>query len=178
MLIVSFLAYRYDPLPIHSSEVLPTYLGARQLTEDVRAKTNLYLAIGAMQERRSATGTFEGFDAAEGEDVVESLAWSREPTTNLLVAQVTVATQDRAQVVTTSGSGTAYCLQWGGGAVTIGEASTIPAARRRCDAVPWSSQELEIMDFDVICDEAPESSVMLCRAVQRLLDEILTTPAL
>jgi hypothetical protein len=92
--------------------------------------------------------------------------------------QDTAANQDRAQVVTTSGSGTAYCLQWDGEALTMGEASTIPAARRGCDAVPWSSQELAIMDFDVLCDEAPESSVMLCRAVQRLLDEILTTPAL
>jgi hypothetical protein len=144
----------------------------------VRAKTNLYLAIGAMQDYRDATGAFEGFDAAAGEDVVGSVAWSTEPTTDPLVVQVTAANQDRAQVVTTSGSGIAYCLQWDGGGVTIGEASTIPAARRGCDAVPWSSQELAIMDFDVLCDEAPESSVMLCRAVQRLLDEILTTPAL
>jgi hypothetical protein len=178
LVIVSFLAYRYDPLPIHSSEVLPSYLGARELTQDVRAKTNLYVAIGAMRDYRAATGTFAGFDAAEGEAAAASLAWTEVTTTDPLVVRVTLATENRAQVVTTSGSGTAFCLRSEGGSVTMGEANTIPAARRGCDAVPWSSRELATIDFDELCDEAPASSVMICRAVQRYIDEILATPTL
>lgn len=176
LLIVAFLAPRYDPLPVQVSEILPTYLGARVLAQDVRAKTNLRDAIVAMDAYRAETGTYVGFGTATGEDLVPAIVWSDEASTETLVVGVTVVSDERARVLTTSASGSAFCIQSAGGIVTIGAGNSIAGAGRHCADALWSPQELAMVDLGAICDEAPAFSVLLCRSVEQLIDEILATP--
>ena len=176
LLAVSLLAARFDPVPVQMSESLPTYLGARVLAQDVHVKTDLHEAILAMEGYRSRTGAFDGFDAEAGEAALPGTAWTDGTPGDKLVVGVMIANGDRAQVVALSWSGAAICLQSTGGVLTLGSASSVPEARLRCAEAPWSEQELAMVDFGAICDEAPPSSVLLCRNVQEVIEVELRRP--
>ncbi|MGH2590526.1 MAG: hypothetical protein ACRDGW_06990, partial [Actinomycetota bacterium] len=99
LLLVTVFAARFDPLGIQIATSLPTYLGARELAQDVRTKTNLTLAIAAMDEYRAEHGTYRGFDNGAGESRVPELAWSDVPTGEELVVRITEASRTGAQVI-------------------------------------------------------------------------------
>jgi hypothetical protein len=178
LLLVSVLAARFDPLGIQVATSLPTYLGARELAQDVRTKTNLFEAVAAMEKYRAENGTFRGFDAAAGENAVPEVAWSDGPTSEELVVRITEASSTTAQVVAHSGSHSVFCAQTSAAGATYGEAGRmhVALARAACDSTPLTSDALRMLDVDGLC-VGVEDAIVLCRSVQRLLRETLATPA-
>jgi hypothetical protein len=178
LLLVSAFAARFDPLGIQIATSLPTYLGVRELAEDVRTKTNLSLAIAAMEEYRADHDTYRGFDAAAGESTVPELAWSDGPTGEELVVRITEASATTAQVVARSGSRTVFCAQTSSAGSTYGEAEggRVGLARAACGSTPLTSDALRMLDVEGLCVGVDEA-IVLCRSVQRLIRETLATPA-
>lgn len=178
LLLVSVFAARFDPLGIQIATSLPTYLGARELTQDVRTKTNLSLAIAAMEEYRADHDTYRGFDAAAGESTVPELAWSDGPTGEELVVRITEASNTGAQVVARSGSRTVFCAQTSSAGSTYGEAEggRVGLARAACGSTPLTADALRMFDVEGLCVGVDEA-IVLCRSVQRLIRETLATPA-
>jgi hypothetical protein len=179
LLLVSVLAARFDPLGIQIGTSLPTYLGARELAQDVRTKTNLSQAVAAMEEYRGEHGSYEGFDAAAGEAFASELAWSDGPTGEDLVVQITEASRTTAQVVAHSGSRSVFCAQTSGAGTTYGEAGRgqVVLARAACGSAPFTADALRMLDVEAFCDGVDDSAILLCRSVQRLIRETLATPA-
>jgi hypothetical protein len=177
LLIACVMAARFDPLGIQVSTSLPTYLGARQLAEDVRTKTNLTEAIAAMEAYRAARGTYRGFDAAAGETLAPELAWSDAPTGVELVVQVAETSATIGRVMARSGSGRAFCAETSSVAgVTYGEARRVALARAVCDSEPLDGAALRMIDVRTLCDGADDGAILLFRSVQRNIREILATP--
>lgn len=178
LLLVSVLAARMDPLPFQISTVLPTYLGARELAQDVRTKTNLSEAVAAMEAYRTEHGTYLGFDASVGETTVPELAWSDGPTGEELVVRITEASSTTAQVVARSGSRSVFCAQTLGAGITYGEAGRgqVGLARAACGSTPLTSDALRMLDVEGLC-VGVDDAIVLCRSVQRLIRETLATPA-
>jgi hypothetical protein len=178
LLLVSVLAARFDPLGIQIATSLPTYLGARELAQDVRTKKNPTLAIAAMEEYRTEHGTYRGFDAAAGERSVPELAWSEVPTGEELVVRITVASSTSAQVVAHSGSRSVFCAQTSDAGATYGEAggAQVGLARAACGSTPLTPDALRMLDVGGLCAGVDEA-IVLCRSVQRLIRETLATPA-
>lgn len=182
LLVVSMLAYRFDPLPVQIAIALPTFLGERQFAQDVRAKMNLEEAIGAMDAYHAARDTYRGFDAATGETAVPELAWSERATGENLVVAVAAATASRAQVVAASGSGKVFCVQAladdvGGSTVTYGVGDGLGEARTNCGDTPWTPRATAMFPMETMCDGVVNETIVICRAVQHLLRETLDTPA-
>jgi hypothetical protein len=179
LLLVSVLAARFDPLGIQIGTALPTYLGARELAQDVRTKTNLSLAVAGMEEYRMEHGSYEGFDAAAGEALVSELAWSDGPTGEELVVQITEASRTTAQVIARSGSRSVFCAQTSGAGATFGEAGRgqVALARAECSSTPLTADALRVLDVEAFCNEVDDGAIVLCRSVQRLIRETLATPA-
>ena len=179
LLVVTLIAVRADPLPTQISTVLPTYLGQRELAQDVRVKHNLTAALAAMESYRTTNGTYAGFDAAAGEEAAPELAWQDGRTGEELVVGITRATDTRAQVVALSGSGTAFCLQEVGGTRTVGAAERggVVAARAACGSAAWTAGELRMFDVEAMCDGMDDQVLTMCRAAQLLVRETLATPA-
>jgi len=174
---LSVVAVRTDPLPIQVAVSLPTYLGERELAQDVRTKLNLDEALLAMRAYRAEHGTYGGFDAAIGESVAPELAWSDGPAGSELVVGVTIATGDRAQVVAASGSGATFCLQATGATTTYGfvDPGGPAAARATCASTPWSPAATRMFDVGALCDGADDQTILICRVVQQLLRKTLAT---
>ncbi len=177
LLVVAFLAHRYDPLPVQLATSLPIYLGIREQAQDVRAKTSLQLASQALEAYREANGTFRGFDARAGEAAVPTLDWHDGPTNEPLVIGVTEPAADRAQVVTLSANGTAYCVQDTNGATMYGEAQAgVRAARAACAVKPWTAAAIGTVPVAGLCLGVDDQGIVICRAVQRLVRNTLATP--
>lgn len=178
VLLVAVLAARMDPLPFQISAVLPTYLGVRELAQDVRTKTNLSEAVAAMEAYRTEHGTYLRFDASVGETTVPELAWSDGPTGEELVVRITEASRTTAQVVARSGSRSVFCAQTLGAGITYGEAGggQVGLARAACGSTPLTSNALRMLDVEGLC-VGVDDAIVLCRSVQRLIRETLATPA-
>jgi hypothetical protein len=177
LLAISVLMQRTDPLPIQVSVALPSYLGERELANDVRTKQNLEEGMRAMQAYRSERGTFEGFDASMGEALVPSLAWSDHPTGEDLVVRVTATTADRAQLLAASASGATFCLRATGGTLTYGVAEHGGASEAiaACGSTPWTSAAMRMFDVEAMCDPADDQTILICRAVQQMIRRVLAT---
>ena len=176
LLVVSILAAGLDPLGIEIATSLPTYLGPRVQAQDVRAKMNLTQALSAMESYRAEQGTFRGFDAAAGETLAPGLAWSDTPTGDRLVVRIARMTATIAQVVTVSGSGSAFCAEMTRAGLTYGVAQRVVLARAACGSEPLDAAALRMIDVDTFCDNADDTAIVLCRYVQRLLRETLASP--
>jgi hypothetical protein len=174
---ISVLMQRTDPLPIQISVTLPTYLGERNVANDVRTKQNLDEAMRAMRSYRAEHGTFEGFDASVGESLVPSLAWSDDPSGENLVVRVTTATGERAQLLAASASGSTFCLRAKGSTLTYGVAEHGGASEAiaACGSMPWTSAALKMFDVEAMCDGMDDQVILVCRAVQRLIRRVLVT---
>jgi len=176
LLVVSILAAGLDPLGIEIATSLPTYLGPRVLAQDVRTKMNLTRAISAMESYRAEQGTFRGFDAAAGETLAPEIAWSDSPTGDMLAVRIARTTATIAQVVTVSGSGSAFCAETTLAGVTYGVARRVALARAACQSEPLDAEALRMIDIDTFCNNADDTAIVLCRYVQRLMRETLASP--
>jgi hypothetical protein len=177
LLLVAFLAQRYDPLPVQIATALPTYLGERSLAQDVRAKLDLQLAVDAVNGYRAANGSYRGFDAAAGEAAAPRLDWHDGVPSDRLEVGVAEAGTDRARLVIRSLSGTAFCLQ----TLARGNSSalTFGSARRgtpSCVAESWTAPSASVVPIAHMCDGADDQTVVICRAVQHLLRTTLAHP--
>jgi hypothetical protein len=176
LLVVSILAAGLDPLGIEIATSLPTYLGPRILAQDVRTKMNLSQAVDAMESYRAEQGTFRGFDAAAGETLAPELAWSDSATGDTLVVRIARTTATTGQVVALSGSGSAFCAETARAGATYGVARRVGLARAVCGSEPLDAAALRMIDIETFCDNADDTSIVLCRYVQRLLRETLASP--
>ncbi len=176
LLVVSILAAGLDPLGIEIATPLPTYLGPRELAQDVRTKMNLIQAIDAMKSYRAERGTFRGFDAAAGERLAPELRWSDSATGDTLLVRIARTTAATGQVVALSGSGSAFCAETSSAGVTYGVAESVALARAVCGSEQLDTAALRMIDIDTFCDDADDTAIVLCRHVQRLLREILASP--
>jgi hypothetical protein len=172
-LVTSVFAARFDPLGIQIATSLPTYLGARELAQDVRIKANLMWAIDAMDAYRTEHGTYAGFDAAAGAATERALAWSDDGPDEELVVRITEASDTTAQVVAHSASGRVFCAQRVGTSVTFGQADTLALARAACATSPLDGAALNVFDIETFCDDVDDGALLLCRSVQRLMREVL-----
>jgi hypothetical protein len=183
LLALSLLAVRTDPLPIQISTSLPTYLGARELAQDVRAKMNLGIAIDAMQSYRAEHGTFVGFNAAAGERAASELDWLDGASGDQLVVGIVAADAGKARLVTSSDSGRAFCMQVISGAgrasVTYGSAGhdDVDRAIGRCGSTAWTPAAVRMFDVDAMCSGADDQVIIMCRSVQRLVRTTLASPS-
>jgi hypothetical protein len=178
VLVVSVIAQRADPLPVQISMSLPTFLGARELANDVRAKTNLALAADALDAHRSAGGTYRGSDAELGEAAAPALAWSDGVPAEDLVVGLVASSRASATLVARSESGAAFCVTTSIAGRTLGVGDGVREARAACASAAFTSADLATLDLGPICAQVDEAAVLLCRSVQRLTEEILATPAL
>lgn len=186
LLIVAILAARYDPLPIQISTSVPTYLGQRQAANDVRALMNLDVAIGALEAYRLDAPTYVGFDAAIGEAHAGELRWLDRVTHNPLVVTVAEAGPSRAVVLAQSGSGRMYCAQTTGDAARYGYAEHRPPsaggatlaerALASCGATAFIADAIRLFDVSAMCEGVQDQGILICRASQRLIRDILASP--
>jgi hypothetical protein len=180
LLALSMLVVRTDPLPIQISTSLPTYLGARAMAQDVRAKMNLGIAIDAMRAYRAEHGTFVGFDAAAGERAASALDWQDGASGDGLVVGIVAADAARARIVASSDSGRAFCMQ----AVTRSAGATygsaghddVDRAMGRCASTDWTPAAVRMFDVDAMCSGADDQVIIICRSVQRLVRTTLASP--
>ena len=182
LLALSMLAVRTDPLPIQISTSLPTYLGARSTAFDVRTKMNLGSAIEAMQTYRAEHGTFSGFDAQAGEQAVPELDWADGASEDQLVVGVVAVDRNRAQILSSSPSGKAFCVQAvpspAGETVTYGSAGhdDLDRAMGRCGSTAWTPAAIRMFDVDAMCAGADDQVIVICRAVQMVIRKALASP--
>jgi hypothetical protein len=184
VLLVSFLAARFDPVGTQISTTLPTYLGARILAEDVRAQHNLVDALAALEAHRADAGTYVGFDATDGAAAVPELAWADRASHEQLVVAIETARVDLARVVVRSGSGAVYCGAVTPSGTTSGRAdregdgikAQVARAVAACDAEPLSAAAIPTIDVAGLCTLADPDGIPLCRSVQELLARTLATP--
>ena len=160
---------------------LPTYLGVRRVTEDVRVQMNLRLAIDAMDRYRAESGTYRGFDAEVAATIEPRLAWTERASdaTEPLWMWIATAHNDVARVVGVSRGGSAICIERTPEGLTYGSASgrfgSAPTSRLlkralgACGATPWSSSVLQAPPFESMCvDLDPSGGYLICRMVQAL----------
>jgi hypothetical protein len=182
LLALSMLAVRTDPLPIQISTSLPTYLGARSTAFDVRTKMNLGAAIEAMQTYRAEHGTFSGFDAKAGEQALPELDWRDGASEDQLLVGIVAADANRAQVLASSPSGKAFCVQTvtrpAGESVTYGSTGhgDVDQAIGRCGSTAWSPAAIRMFDVDAMCAGADDQVIVICRAVQMVIRKALASP--
>lgn len=182
LLAISMLAVRTDPLPIQISTSLPTYLGAREVAQDVRAKIDLGIAIDAMRAYHAEHGTFVGFNAAAGERAVSALDWQDGASGDQLVVGIVAEEAGMARLVTSSGSGRAFCMQAVSGparaSVTYGSArhDDVDRAMGRCGSTAWTPAAVRMFDVDAMCSGADDQVIIMCRSVQRLVRMTLASP--
>jgi hypothetical protein len=182
LLAISMLAVRTDPLPIQISTELPTYLGERALAEDVRTKMDLGVAIEAMQTYRVEHGTFNGFTAQAGERAAPELDWRDGASEDQLVVGIVAADGNRAQVLASSPSGNAFCLQAAtgpaGASVTYGSAGhdDVDRAMGRCGSTAWTPAAVRMFDVAAMCSRVDNQVIIICRAVQLNIRKTLASP--
>jgi type IV pilus assembly protein PilA len=91
---------------------LPTFLGARERTQDRAAQTDLRTALAAALTHWAASGSYAGFDVAEAERSEPSLEW-RPQGTPPAVREITIqrAVGTELLLVTRARSGVYFCLR-------------------------------------------------------------------
>jgi hypothetical protein len=196
LLLIAVLAVAFSPLPAQLAEALPTYAGLRSGAQDLRAKMNLEQGLAAMDSFRTARGSYAGFGAAAGRRVEPGLAWQDRLPTRFgagatLTVHVIAAEPRRAELVTLSESGSAFCIREARAAghraaITYGvglssgaarasgrPGSAVAAAVAACGSIPWSPAAVRPIDISSICDLASERSQLACQAVKRLVIETI-----
>ena len=176
LLVASVLVAGLDTLGIEIAISLPTYLGPRIQAQDVRTKMNLTEAISAMEAYRAREGTFRGFDAAAGEALAPDLGWAETATGEPLLVRVTRTTLTTGQVVALSGGGNTFCAETSPSGVTYGAGKGVASARAACTSKALDAAALRMIDIGSLCNDADDSSILLCRSVQRLLRDTLASP--
>jgi hypothetical protein len=138
-----------------------------------------------MDAYRAEHGTYRGFDAAVGEDALPALAWSDGVPSEELVVGVTIASEDRAQLVALSQSGAAFCVQAvtvpSGGNVTdvtygSSDRKDLAGARADCGSTPFTSAATRMFDVGAMCVGVDDQTILICRAVQKLIRTTLRSP--
>lgn len=183
---VSLIAGLNDPASIRVATPLATYIGARDLANDVRAKMNLALAVGTLDQYKSKHETYRGFDAKTAEDVQPALTWQdglSDPTATAILVVDVLPTG--ARLATLSASGRAYCIEkLAGGQVQFGSSGSagsdpnpqgnVESAMAHCGSMPWTSSSpgraptLECL---------PEyGDYIICRMVEVLIHNIMQDP--
>jgi len=184
LLAVSAIAYRADPLPIRIGEPIPTYLGYRDRVDDVRARTNLDMAISAAGLYREERGTWKGFDAKTAAAIQDQLTWvdpapatdNGSPTLHFQTATIATASRPVVRIVTRSQSGDFFCIQRTPDAgVTWGSGRSQSAAAADCGSNPWTAHETQPMP-QLDCPSGAEQGYLICRMVQVLAIDIMKTP--
>jgi hypothetical protein len=168
---------------------LPTYLGIRDRAQDARAKLNLLDALEAATAFRASNPEPATFDAATGRVLEPSLRWTdsaRAPRS--LTVIVLRASSDLVRLATLSASGAAICTQatraagwaptYGVGEQhgTDGAARSLADAVNGCDHEPFTSATVPSLPVDTMCDGIDRDGIIICRAVQHLVREILASP--
>jgi hypothetical protein len=191
VLIVSHIAANADTFGIYYSIPLPTYLGMRNATEDLRTKLDLQQAISDAMAYRSTHHTFVGFDAAIANAADPTLAWYDgspvkvcDPaigcSTPPLVMGITQASARLIQIAAHSSSGNNFCVQRRTpGPATYGEASDpqaggsgLTSAIASCGVKPWTSAVLTPLP----ALDCFHPYLLICRMVQVLDAGILKAP--
>ena len=190
VLIMSLVAFRGDPLPVQIGTALPTYVGARVSTMDLRTRQLLHRALGDMDGYRAEHGSYRGFDAAVAAASDPDLTWrsgvlaasdgARIPE---LTMGIVSASETTARVAAVSESGNAFCIQRVSGATAYGvgpgrddvtSAEALDAALAACGSTPWTSQALRPFPIATLCTGMEEDlGYPVCRMVQVVMTETL-----
>ena len=197
LVLFALTAFRFDPAPVEYQTAVPSYFEVRVHAQDLRTKLNLQLALGALGSYRDANGGYEGFDAAAGERAVPALAWADGIPTQVdrfsppaLVVGVLEASSGRAELVSLSDSGRAFCVRTGGSnGTTYGAggrdwpsgmpdpAVSFARAVASCGAAPWTPNVLRPFPVASLCVGADDGSIIMCRATQRAIRETMRNVA-
>jgi hypothetical protein len=165
---------------------LPTYLGIRDRAQDARAVMNVIAALDAAAAQRA--GTRSRFDAEAGATSAPSLRWSDGPAERELTVAVLRSTPTLVRVGTISASGAAVCGQasaddgWaptygvGSSRGTLGARRAFTEAVARCGDRPLDADAVPDLPVDTMCDGIDRDGIIICRAVQHLVLEILASP--
>jgi hypothetical protein len=182
LLVTCLIAVRYDPLQVEIAISLPTYLGARDAVADQTTKQRLDDALGVVAAY-AADHDMAGFDATTGARAGGSLRWidglpsaaagERPPGRSVSVLPVAGG----VQLVALSGSGHGICVQAGShGRSTFGVSSVqggwsaaMADAVRHCTDRAFDAAALRPFPIESLCNDVGDESIMICRAVQRLL---------
>jgi hypothetical protein len=186
VLVVSTIAFIGDPGPTQIGTPLPTFLGVRSAAQDARALMNLDLAMDAMHAHGDDHGTYRGFDAATAGRREPTLAWLDGPATGdvaTLQVQILTASGRSARLLTIASSGRAFCAQTTGEGWTYGSADAggygpdVRAAIDVCGSTTWSDDAIRVPPYATMCaDLDPQGGYLICRMVQALVRQTLTTP--
>ncbi len=182
LLITCLIAARYDPLPVEISIALPTYLGARDAVADLAVKQRLDDALQVVTDYRVDHGGVGGFDAAAGSRAGDGLRWidglprpmDGRPS-DRTVSVLSVA--GGVQLAALSHSGHGICVRvapsggstFGVSAVRGGWPVVIADAVTHCADRTFEATVLRPFPIASLCDDVADESIMICRAVQRLL---------
>jgi hypothetical protein len=93
------------------------------------------------------------------------------------VVRITGANDTSAQVVARSPTGSTFCAETSSAGVTYGSARSLPGARAACSSAPLTAHALRTVEIETLCDGIDDDAILLCRSVQRVVREILATPA-
>jgi hypothetical protein len=201
LLLIAGSAFLLDPAPAQYGASLPTYLGERAYVQDLRTKLNLQEALGAAGGYRAVHGTYAGFTAAAGEAAVRSLAWAdgipgEARSDQPLRVGIVVASASGVRLVSLSESGRAFCARatvtdgvpgsptYGAGrgmdgpGDMPGSADGFAQATAACGSAPLNEDALRPFPIAGLCDGVGDGSLVICRAVQRLLRQAIRTEAL
>jgi hypothetical protein len=191
VLIMSLVAFRGDPLPVQIGTALPTYVGVRASTMDVRTRQLLHRALEDMEAYRAEHGSYRGFDAEVAAASDPALTWqtgvpaaaedgARIPK---LTMGIVTASETTARVAAVSESGNAVCIQREAGAMAYGvgpgrhdvtSAEALDAALAACGSTPWTSQALRPFPVATLCTGMEEDlGYPVCRMVQVVMTQLL-----
>ncbi len=194
MLAVSATAFLLDPGPAHYAEAVPTYLGARTYVQDLKARSDLWRGMVAVNRYRERTGSLTGFDALAARTEAPWLAWTDGvPASPTQVGLAYLGDARGPTLVEISGTGTAFCARDGSGRqITYGSgggyepgtgdpiapADAVARAVAACGSTPFTSSALRPFPIDHLCDGAADEALLVCRAVQDLLRRTMGVPEL
>lgn len=90
---------------------LPTYLGARERSQDRATQTNLRTGLAAALTSWSEFGTYTGFDEPAAETAEPALDWQPAGDPGQDQVAIQFASGSELLLVAKSGSGTYFCLR-------------------------------------------------------------------
>jgi hypothetical protein len=179
---LSLIAARFDPLPVQISMSLPTYLGQRQQIEDTVARERLAEGLAVVRAFRAEHGTYTGFDADTSTGVrwLRGSYWDHVETGFTPNGRIEIvrAGDSSVQLLTLSQSGRAICAMagsgdapatWGQSSVPGSLESRLRTAVAACGHRPLDGSAFRTFPIEDLCPGVDDSSLMVCRAVQKLL---------
>ncbi len=179
---VSLVAARFDPLPVQISMSLPAYLGQRQQIDDVIARERLAEGLDVVKSYEAAHGTYVGFDVGTSKGVrwLRGSYWDHLETGFTPSGRIEVvrAGPSTARLLTLSQSGRAICAMagsgdapatWGQSSVSGSLGSRLQTAMSACGDRPLDSAAFRTFPIEELCPGVDDTSLMVCRAVQKLL---------